>query len=107
MRRREPKSLHMKLRSGGQKQYVEKKKKYIATKPQRSKMPTTPEAKKGVEGSVSGTSGDLTPQVATSTPRHEMTSERVEGVVPGWELSHVDGGNRFLAHDVPTYGPKA
>ena len=96
----------MDLRSGGKKQYVQekKKKKYVATKPPKSRMSKTPEANKGIEGPVSSTSGELIPQTVTSTPRHERTSERVDDVVPGWDLSQVDGETRSLAHDVPTYG---
>ena len=95
------------LRSGGQKQYVEKKekkkKKYVGAKPQSSEMPKTLEAPEGVVETVSGTSGDQTPQMTTSTPRPQ-TSERVDGIIPGWELAHVDGGDPFLTHDVPIYG---
>ena len=87
------------LRSGGQG-------KNLGPGLQSSRLPKTQEATKGVERSVSGTSGDLTPQVTNFTPQIEMTSERVKGIVTGWEPGY-DRGNPFLTHNEPTQGAQS
>ena len=94
-----PKGLLMFLRSGDQE-------KNLGTGLLSTRLPKSQEATKGVERSVSGTSSDLTPKVTNFTPRLEMTSERVQGIVTGWEPGY-DRGNPFLAHNEPTQGAQS